>query len=251
MDVTETQAMAEAGADGKAGGEATLPVRLLIADDHGLMRWALGAMISDEPDLEVVGEAKDGREALYLSRRLRPDVVLMDVQMPDIDGIEATKEIKAERPEVVVLVVTAFEDPDYLLEAIRAGAAGYVLKYADRDELLGAVRGVSSGESPLNEDLAMTLLQRLAGETSGRPERRPEKRREAQPPGPLTARELDVLALLAAGKTNRTIAHELHLSLSTVKGHLERIISKLEVSDRTQAAVRAVELGLLSERGEG
>lgn len=245
--------MAGAGVYGEESGKAAHPIRLLVADDHGLMRWALGAMLAGEPDLEVVGEAKDGREALALCRKRHPDLVLMDVQMPGMDGISATREIKVEHPETVVLMVTAFEDPDYLLGAVRAGAAGYVLKHADRDELLGAVRGVLSGESPLNQELAMQLLQRLSCETNQRPGPAPvpvERHREEQLPGSLSTRELEVLALLAAGKTNRRIAGELHLSLSTVKGHIERIISKLGVSDRTQAAVKAVELGLLPEREE-
>lgn len=234
--------------------EASSPTRLLVADDHDLIRGALTAMLADEPDLEVVGEARDGREALGLCRKLRPDLVLMDVRMPEMDGLTATRTIKEEGSPTIVLVITAFEDPEYLLEAVRAGAAGYVLKHASREELLGAVRGVLNGESPLNPELAMRLLRRLARETGTRGIRVPgsnEKRREARLPGSLTSRELDVLALLAVGKTNRGIASELHLSLSTVKGHLEHIISKLGVSDRTQAAVRAVELGLLPGRGEG
>ncbi len=228
-------------------GEASSPARLIVADDHDLIRMAMRAMLAGEPDMEVVGEATNGKEALDLCRRMCPDLVLMDVSMPQMDGLEATRAIKKDCPGVTVLMVTAFEDPDHLLEAIKAGAAGYVLKHTGRNELLGAVRGVLGGESPLNQGLAMRLLRSLAGETENRglrqgPVRLPES---------LTPRELDVLALLAAGKTNRRIAEELHLSLSTVKGHLERIIAKLGVSDRTQAAVKAVELGLLPERGEG
>lgn len=230
-------------------GESSPPARLLVADDHGLIRGALKTMLAGEPDLEVVGEAANGREALDLCRRTSPDLVLMDVRMPKMDGLEATRAIKEERPGTIVLMVTAFEDPDHLLEAIKAGAAGYVLKHASAPELLGAVRGALNGESPLNQDLAMRLLQRLAREVeAGRPYRGSKTTRrghEAPPAESLSPRELDVLALLAAGKTNRQIAGELHLSLSTVKGHLEHIIAKLGVSDRTQAAVRAIELGLL------
>jgi DNA-binding NarL/FixJ family response regulator len=252
MNIAEAQFMASAGTDSSEQGGITPPVRLLIVDDHDMIRWALRAMLADEPNLEVVGEAKDGHEALVLCRKLRPDLVLMDVSMPGMDGLEATRKIKDEHPEVVVMMVTAFEDPDYLLEAIKAGAAGYVLKHADRDQLIGAIQSVLAGESPLNQDLAMQLLRRLAK----------EDRRPTPPPGKsggnrgrhiglLSPREMDVLTLLAAGKTNRRIAGDLYLSLSTVKGHIERIISKLEVSDRTQAAVKAVELGLLPEREEG
>ena len=230
--------------------ESSSPARLLVADDHDLIRGALRAMLADEPDLEVVGEATNGREALDLCRRMDPDLVLMDVRMPETDGLEATRAIREERPGTIVLVVTAFEDPDHLLEAIKAGAAGYVLKHASATDLLGAVRGALNGESPLNQDLAMRLLQRLTREA-----RRPfgrakniRKSQEARPASPLSPREMDVLTLLAAGTTNRQIEGELHLSLSTVKGYLERISAKLGASDRTQAAVRALELGLLPAR---
>ncbi len=227
------------------------PTRLLIADDHPLVREGMRAMIAGEPDLEVVGEATDGAEAFELCRKLRPDLVLMDVHMPRMDGLEATRAIRRERLGAIVLIVTALEGPDYLLEAVRAGAAGYILKYASRDALLGAVRGVLDGESPLNQELAMQLLVRLADETDPRLEPRSDptdKRREQSPLGQFTLRELDVLRLLARGKTNREITQELHLSLSTVKTHLEHIMVKLEVSDRTQAALKAVELGLRPER---
>ena len=226
--------------------EAPPPRRLVVADDHDLIRGAFRALLAGEPDLEVVGEAREGREAVELCRELGPDLVLMDVQMPGMGGLEATRAIKGEHPLVAVLIVTAFEDPDYLLEAVRAGAAGYVLKDADEQELLVAMRRVLGGESPLNQDLAMQLLRRLAGETgTRRPAPAGRENEEQRSAGSLSRRELDVLRLLTEGKTNRRIAGELHLSLSTVKGHIERIISKLEVSDRTQAAVRAVELGLI------
>ncbi|MCA3748774.1 MAG: response regulator transcription factor [Rubrobacter sp.] len=233
--------------------ERPAPARLIVADDHDLVRTTMRGMLADEPGVEVVGEAASGREALDLCRRMRPDLVLMDVRMPGMDGIEATRAIKEECPGVTVLMVTAFEDPDYLLEAIRAGAAGYVLKHASRRQLLDAVRGVLRGESPLNQELAMRLLRRLAGEVGTRGPAPPPgnpKDRKGQPTRSLTARELEVLRLLALGKTNRQIAKELYLSLSTVKRHLERILSKLGVSDRTQAAVRAIELGLLHAGGE-
>ncbi len=233
--------------------KASSPARLVVADDHDLIRMAMRAMLQGEPDLEVVGEAKDGREALELCRKRRPDLVLMDVQMPEMDGLTATRAIKEEHPGTVVLMVTAFEDPDYLLGAITAGAAGYVLKHYPRQQLLSAVRGVLQCESPLNQELAMRLLGRLTREAQQRTRPTPEpagKRGEPLPCSSLTTRELEVLRLLVLGKTNRQIAQEIHLSLSTVKTYLQRITSKLGVSDRTQAAVKAIELGLLPERRE-
>src|SRR5918998_3299995 len=152
-----------------SGGRAQQgPSRILIADDHDLVREGLRAVLSGEADLEVVGEATDGQEALQVCRSLKPDLVLMDVRMPKSDGLEATRAIKEEMPGVSVVMVTMHENPDYLLEAIRAGAAGYILKDAEGERLVGAVRRTLNGESPLNEGLAMQLLQRLAaGEREG------------------------------------------------------------------------------------
>lgn len=215
-----------------------MPSRVLIVDDHALLRVAIRSMLTSDGDLEVVGEAGDGEEALALCRKLRPELVLMDVSMPRVDGIEATRAIKAEYPKIGVLMLTAHTDHELLLEAVRAGAAGYVLKSVEPDELVGAVRRTLEGESPVDQELVMRLVRSLAGEAEFA-----ERTTEALPP--LTPKELEVLRRLAGGKTNRRISEDLHLSLSTVKRHLERIISKLGVSDRTQAAVKAVELGLI------
>jgi DNA-binding NarL/FixJ family response regulator len=212
---------------------------VLIADDHDLVREGLRAVLAGEEDLEVVGEARDGQEALKMCRALKPELVLMDVRMPKSDGLEATRAIKEEMPQVSVVMVTMHENPDYLLEAIRAGAAGYILKDAEGERLVGAVRRTLNGESPLDEELAMQLLRNLAREQerSSRP--------DAEPPAPaLTAQELEVLRLLALGQTNREIARNILSSVSTVKAHVHNAITKLEVSDRTQAAVRAIQLGL-------
>lgn len=215
------------------------PARVLIADDHDLVREGLSTMLGREADLDVVGEAEDGLQALEMCRTLRPDLVLMDVRMPRMDGLAATRAIKAESPGVGVLVVTTYADPEYLMDAVEAGAAGYVLKDASREELVDAVRRVLDGEPVLDQDLAMRLLKRLSG---GARDRAP-----AEPPksGPLTRREVEVLELVAAGMTNRGIAARLLLSTGTVKNHVQSIISKMEVSDRTQAAVRALELGMI------
>ncbi len=234
-----TEAGRQTAGDGMKRG---LPARVLIADDHALLRAGMRTMLAGEPDIEVVGEAADGREAVNLCEKLRPDLVLMDVGMPEMDGMEATREIKARHPAVSVLVVTAHPSPDYVLDAVRAGAAGYLLKTASREEIFAAIRRVLRNEFPLDQQLTAHLVQRLAREA---PPEKPAPDGLPKPPGALTHRETEVLRLLAAGKTNRSIAGELHLSLSTVKRHIERIIAKLGVSDRTQAAVRAAECGLL------
>jgi len=274
-------------------GEGAAPpkvARILIADDHALVREGLRTMLSGEDGIEVIAEANDGRQALEACRELEPDLVLMDVRMPVMDGLEATKRIKAEMPKTSVMMVTMHENPDYLFEAVKAGAAGYVLKDASGERLLSAVRRTLEGESPLNQELAMRLLVRLSressssseegtgegsGERSGRaapgvsgatPEERPREEGEplASRPGAyqagsggfgqsrgteqmesLTPREVEVLRLLSQGQTNPQIAQNLLVSRGTVKIHVQHIISKLGVSDRTQAAVRAIEAGLL------
>lgn len=227
-------------------GQRSDPARVLVADDHPLMRSAFVSILSYGRDLEVVGEARDGREAVLMCEELRPDLVLMDVSMPVMDGIEATRRLKERLPGVVVLVVTAHEDEGLMLRAIKAGAAGYVLKGDDPLRLVAAVREALGGESPMDPRLAARLLRRLAAEETS-PDRPVHEAPKAAAPVPLTPRELEVLGRVVAGKTNRLIAQELHVSLSTVKRHLERVCSKLGVSDRTQAAVKAIELGLLYE----
>lgn len=216
--------------------------RIIIADDHELARLGLRTMLQPEPDLSVVAEAATGREAVELSRQLQPDLVLMDIRMPDLDGLVATRSIKEELPRTSILIVTLSEDPDYLLEALRVGAAGYVLKDASRREVVTAVRQVLNGESPLDPKLAAQLIRRLAGQ--GAP--KDAASQPARHGDELTQRELDVLRLVAEGKTNAEIAHALFVSVGTVKVHVERIINKLGVSDRTQAAVRGVELGYMT-----
>ncbi len=219
--------------------ERTLPRRgrLLIADDHDLARAGLRALLAREHALEVLGEATTGREAVDLACSMRPDVVLMDVRMPDMDGLAATRAIKESCPGVAVLIVTMHADPDYLFEALKAGAAGYLLKDTTRRDLTAAVQRVLAGETLLEPRLAEQLLRRLAVES---------RDRVAVPVEPLTSRELQVLRLVAQGKTNPAIAEALFVSVATVKVQVERIIGKLGVSDRTQAAVRGVELGLVA-----
>ncbi len=219
--------------------------RLVIVDDHDLAREGLRDILADEPDIEVVGEATNGREAVALCSRLQPDLVLMDVRMPQMDGLAATREVKQRFPKISVMMVTMHENPDYLLEALRAGAAGYILKDALQHEVVAAIRQVLSGESPLDPELAARLLRRLAAEEQGRSSLRRPRGRGQPLIESLTRRELEVLGFLKLGWTNRQIARELVISPGTVKNHVEHIIRKLEASDRTQAVVRALELGIL------
>ena len=212
------------------------PARLVIADDHELARAGLRAMLTGQRGLELVGEAANGREALELCRRLQPDLALIDVRMPELDGLATCRAIKQECPATSVILVTVHENPEYLLEALKAGAAGYVLKDISQRELITAVYGVLQGESMLSKELVIRVLQRWASQTPYQ---------EELLPGLLSPREREVLQLLAQGQTNREIARKLIVSVSTVKIHVEHILAKLNVSDRTQAAVRAIELGLL------
>jgi DNA-binding NarL/FixJ family response regulator len=212
------------------------PARIVIADDHELARAGLRAMLTDQRGFELVGETSNGQEALLLCRRLQPDLALVDVRMPGMDGLSTCRAIKQECPATSVILVTMHANPEYLFEALKAGAAGYVLKDVSQRELISAVQGVLRGESILNQELVARLLQRLASETQSR---------EGLPPGRLSPREREVLELLTKGQTNREIARKLTVSVSTVKIHVEHILAKLGVSDRTQAAVRATEMGLL------
>lgn len=209
--------------------------RIVIVDDHEVARAGLRSLLSGERGLTVIGEAANGRDALALCRRLRPDLVLMDVRMPDIDGLTVTRLVKQESSSTSVILFTMYENADYLLEALKAGAAGYLLKGATKREILNAIYQVISGESLLHPELVLELLSRMSGAPRATPA-----------PAQLTPREMDVLRLVAFGQTNREIAQTLGLTSSTAKTHVEHLIAKLGVSDRTQAAVRAVELGLVS-----
>jgi DNA-binding NarL/FixJ family response regulator len=208
--------------------------RVIVVDDHDLVRAGLRGLLCGERGLEVVGEAANGREALTLCRRLKPDVVLMDVRMPEMDGLAVARAIKCESPATTVILFTMYDNADYLVEALKAGAAGYLLKGASKREIVSTVRQVLAGESVLQPELVLQLLRRWSGAT-----------RDPGISQQLTRREHDVLNLIALGHTNREIADTLSLTVSTVKTHVEHLIGKLSVSDRTQAAVRAIQLGLV------
>jgi NarL family two-component system response regulator LiaR len=228
--------------------------RVVLADDHAVVREGLRAVLEAEGGIEVVGEAADGREAVEACAALAPDVVLMDVRMPGMDGLEATRAIKAGMPKVSVVMVTMHENPDYLLEAVRAGAAGYVLKDSSGGKIAEAVRRTLAGDSPLEEGLAMRLLERLTGgegdeaalELSGGLDAEAGSVPSQGVPEGITPREAEVLSLMARGLTNPQIARALLYSVSTVKASVRSVMAKLGVSDRTQAAVRAIELGMVT-----
>ncbi len=210
-------------------------IRVLIADDHTLFRDGLRALLVSIPDIEVVGEAASGKEALRLAADLQPDVILMDIQMPDLNGIEATRQILRTSPHIGIVVLTMFQDDDTVFAVMRVGARGYVLKGADQGVLLRAVRAVANGESLFSPEIAARLMQFFASlEPASRPELFPE----------LTEREREILSFIADGQTNGEIAEKLVISMKTVRNHVSNIFSKLQVADRAQAAIRAREAGL-------
>jgi NarL family two-component system response regulator LiaR len=202
-------------------------ISVLIADDHPVVRQGLRTFLETQAALEVVGEAADGAEAVELVERLLPDVVLMDVVMPGLDGVEATRRIREVSPSTRVIVLTSFDDDEKVFPAIKAGAAGYLLKDVHPQELAEAIRRVDRGEALLAPSVAAKLMQEVAGERS-------------PSGGGLTERELDVLRLIARGLSNKLIARELVVSEKTVKTHVSNILAKLHLADRTQAALYAV-----------
>ena len=209
--------------------------RILLADDHELVRQGIAAMLTKASDIEIVGQARTGREAIEYTRRDLPDVVLMDVKMPDMDGLEATRRIKEERPRTAVIMVTMHDNPNYLRDAVRAGAAGYLLKDVSGEELIDAVRQVASGGAFIESQMLKGMLSEM--KPTGQPATSAAKN--------LTKREREILSLVAEGMSNREIAEKLVLSPETVKSHVAAILEKLNVSDRTQAAIYAVRNGLV------
>jgi DNA-binding NarL/FixJ family response regulator len=214
-------------------------IRVLTADDHPLFRDGMRGLLGSLPDMEVVGEASSGEQAIELARELQPDVILMDIKMPGINGIEATREILHTSPRIGVLVVTMFEDDDSVFAAMRTGARGYLLKDSSGQEVMHAIRAVASGEAIFGPGVAQRLISFFSAPS-------PAVSRRAFPE--LTEREEEILSLVAQGKTNQEIAKELFVSLKTVRNHVSNIFLKLQVADRAQAVIRAREAGLGHER---
>lgn len=215
-------------------------IRVLLADDQTMIRQGFAYVIGLQADMELAGEAADGLEAVEMADRLRPDVILMDVQMPRMTGIEAIREIGRTQPEAKIVILTTFDDQDYMLEGIRAGAVGFLLKDADVEEMLGAVRAACRGEAVYKSGHAALALRRLAASSHPLAEAEPAP----DLPEPLTEREREILQEMAYGLRNDQIARKLYIAEGTVKSHVHRILQKLGCEDRTQAVVLALRGGL-------
>jgi len=210
------------------------PIRVLIADDHTVVRDGLAAVLARRPDITVVGEASNGIQAVEKAVQLRPDVILMDLRMPEMDGAEAMRRIREQDPNVQFLVLTTFDNDEYIFEAIQAGAKGYLLKDASREDLFRAVVAVYRGESLIQPAVASRVLDRFV-----------ELSRRTVPAETLSDREVEVLRLMARGAANKEIAGELYISESTVKTHIANIFQKLDVNDRTEAVTKALQKGII------
>jgi NarL family two-component system response regulator LiaR len=215
-------------------------IRVLIVDDHTIVRKGIRALLAEIAGIEVVGEAADGQEAVAQANSLRPDVILMDLAMPKMDGIEATRQIKTSQPESRILVMTSFATDDKVLPAIKAGALGYLLKESAPEDLVQAIQQIHRGESSLHPIIARKVLQEIT-----HPSDRPPT------PDPLTGREAEVLLLVAQGLSNQDIARKLHISDPTVRSHVSNIMSKLHLATRIQAALYALREGLVSLDADG
>ncbi|WP_027408421.1 response regulator [Anoxybacteroides tepidamans] len=208
-------------------------IKVLLIDDHEMVRIGVSAYLSAQPDIEVVGEAEDGKKGVELALKLRPDIILMDLVMPQIDGIEATKEIISSWPEAKIIIVTSFLDDDKVYPALEAGAASYMLKTSKASEIANAIRATFHGQSVLEPEVTGKMMQKMRQKEASLPHEQ------------LTNREMEILLLMAQGKTNQEIADALFISLKTVKVHVSNILAKLEVQDRTQAVIYAFKHSLV------
>jgi NarL family two-component system response regulator LiaR len=211
------------------------PITVLLVDDHEVVRSGVSAFLESQPDFEVVGEAKSGIEAVNLAQKHVPDVVLMDLVMAKMDGVEATRQVKAVSPRTKIVVLTSYHEDEYIFPALQAGAISYILKDVKMDDLADALRRASQGEATLHPRVASRVIQELHG----------ANREELNPYTELTEREMEVLKLIAKGQSNSEIADKLVISVNTVKGHVSNILSKLHLADRTQAAVYAWQQGIV------
>ncbi|AMS18054.1 response regulator [Pseudomonas chlororaphis] len=214
-------------------------LRLVLADDHEVTRTGFVALLAGHPEFEVVGQARDGQEALDLCERLQPDIAILDIRMPLLNGLGAARLLHQRQPAIKVVIFTMDDSPDHLEAAIAAGAVGYLLKDASRGEVLGALQRVAQGEEALNSTVSARLLRRMAERNAGGS--------GAAQVVALTARERQVLGLVAGGFSNREIGEKLGITTGTAKAHVERVIGKLGAADRTQAAVRGIALGLVAQ----
>jgi DNA-binding NarL/FixJ family response regulator len=214
-------------------------IRLLLVDDQRLMRDGLRILLELESDFEVIGEAEDGVQALEAYRQLSPDVVLMDIRMPEMDGVEATRRLRETDPNSKVIILTTFDDNEYVFEGLRAGALGYLLKDVSGDELADAIRKVAAGGSMIEPSVARKVVAEFARLAPATPEAKEDLIE------PLSEREIEIIKLVSQGLTNREIANKLFLAEGTVKNYVTSILQKIDARDRTQAAIRARELGLL------
>jgi DNA-binding NarL/FixJ family response regulator len=213
-------------------------IRILIADDHPLLREALCQVFSNQKDMEIVGQAGNGEEAIDLASELKPDILVMDIMMPKFDGLEASRQIKKITPNTAILILTAYDDDNYVLGLLNAGATGYLMKSAKGQDLVEAVRAIRSGESVLHPKIIEKLLKQAMA--------KPAEALEPKIKDLLSDREMEMLKLLATGMSNKEIAEKLYLSLRTVKAHMSNIFTKMNVASRSEALVEALKKGLLT-----
>ena len=216
-------------------GQIPAKIRVMITDDHPVVREGLSAMLSREKDIEVVAEAANGNEAIVKARDLKPDIVLMDLRMPEVDGVEAMRRIRTENPDIKFIVLTTYDNDEYIFQGIEAGARAYLLKDSPREEMFKAIRVVSEGGSLIEPAVAGKVLERFAALS-----------RQVQIPETLSEREVEILKLIAQGTSNKIIATSLNIGESTVKTHIQSIFNKLGVNDRTEAVTEAIKKGIIT-----